>query len=126
MLCYPVNYSTPSNTLLYAKRMKPYSNFAFIAGLVCFFAIILVAVFLAVQFPDGGIDEGGSIILSVKLLVILFLLNSAILWINGIRILRERWNRIGEYEKLFWLLAMVCLVGIIGYILWYLERRQER
>src|SRR6266576_2100148 len=105
--------------------MKPYSNFAFFAGLVCLVALIVVAGTLAVQFPHGGIGENNRVVLLGKFLVVLFLVNSTVLWINGVRVLRERWNAADEFKKLLWLLAMLWLAVIVGYILWYLEHRAE-
>jgi len=105
--------------------MKPYANISFYGGLVSFVALVVVAVLLAVQFPDGGAEESGWVVVA-KALVFLFLLSSAVLWVNGVRILRTNWDQIGEYQKLFWLLAMTCLAGVVGYVLWYRERRQEQ
>lgn len=107
------------------KHAKACATYAFVLGLGCLVLIFVDLAILDAQYPNGGAEESGWV-LTAKLLGGLFLISSAILWINGVRILRERWDVTDESQKLFWLAAMVFFAGIVGYVLWYLERRQER
>lgn len=106
--------------------MKRYSKYFFVAGLGSLPAGILILVYASIRFQDGPVDDASWMIISMKSLVAIFLVCSGFLWVNGVRILRERWDVTDEHQKLFWVFAMICLVGVIGYILWFLERRQGR
>jgi hypothetical protein len=105
--------------------MKRYSKFFFIVGLTTFLALLGVMFYINARFPNEGLAQTNPLVILAESLLVLFLVNSTFLWINGVRILKERWSVTGEYQKLFLFWAMVAVAPFIGYVLWLLERRQE-